>query len=117
MDGTLKKEREPDFVGMIERHRESRSFWGKRTAALALLGLVIAGYGLTAAAGWHSATFWLGLFIAATAVFPLSEALDRMDRATRLESLRGTWRSLAGQPDTTSADMDRLSDLIRKTHG
>ena len=102
---------------MIERHREAQGFWGKCTAVLAVIGLLIAGYGLTAAVGWHSGTFWLGLFIAAVAVFPLSEMLDRMDRASGLENLRGAWRAMAGEPGTTPADVDRLSDLIRKTHG
>ena len=115
--GTATAQQEPDFVGMIERHRESRSFWGKCTAVLAVVGLLIAGYGLTAAVGWHSSTFWLGLFVAAIAVFPLSEALDRNDRAGRLDGLRGTWRTLATQPDSSPADMDRLAALISKTHG
>ncbi|WP_191059213.1 hypothetical protein [Geminicoccus harenae] len=110
-------EREPDFVGMIERHRDSQAFWAKCTVVLALVGLAIAGWGLTAAVGWRSGTFWLGLFIAATAVFPLAELLDRRDRWQGLDRLRSAWRALAAAPDTTPADIDRLSDLIRKTHG
>lgn len=102
---------------MIERHRELQGFWGKCALALAVLGLLVAGYGLTAAVGWRSGTFWLGLFIASTAVFPIREMLDRRDRAARLENLRGEWRSMSGAPDTTPADIDRLSGIIRKTHG
>ncbi|WP_157505455.1 hypothetical protein [Geminicoccus roseus] len=112
-----KVEREPDFVGMVERHRESQGFWAKCALVLALLGLLVAGYGLTAAVGWRSGTFWLGLFIAATAVFPIREMLDRRDRAAELENLRGVWRSMIKAPDTTPADIDRLSGIIRKTHG
>jgi MFS family permease len=112
-----KAEREPDFVGMIERHRESQGFWGKCAAVLMVLGLVIAGYGLTAAVGWRSGTFWLGLFVAAIAVFPINEMLERRDRAAGLENLRGVWRSIVGAADTTPDDVERLSAIIRKTHG
>jgi hypothetical protein len=110
-------EREPDFVGMIERHRESQGFWGKCAAVLVALGLLTAFYGLTAAVGWRSGTFWLGLFIAATAVFPVAQMLERRDRAALLENLRGVWRSVIGAPETTPDDVDRLAAIIRKTHG
>lgn len=102
---------------MIERHRESQGFWGKCTAVLVVLGLAIAGYGLTAAVGWHSGLFWLGLFVAAAGVFPLAEMLERKDRAKGLETLRREWQSMANAADTTPAEFDRLSMLIRQTHG
>ena len=109
--------REPDFVGMIERHRESQTFWGRCSVILFLFGLVVAGYGLTAAVGWHSGLFWLGLFFAALSVVPLLEMLERRDRASGLNHLRDEWRSIERAPDTEAADLDRLDEIIRKTHG
>ena len=102
---------------MIERHRESQALWGRAGAILLVLGLLIAGYGLMAAVGWHSSLFWLGLFVAAMSVAPFAEMLDRRDRANGLGRLRSEWISITRASDAQSEDVDRLANLVRKTHG
>lgn len=102
---------------MIERHREAQSYWRVAVIVMLVIGLALAAFGYASPVGVRSGRFWMGLFIAALAIVPLIEMLDRRERANRLAGLRTAWKEIMAAPDHTDQDVQNLTDLIRKTHG
>ena len=103
----------PDFAWMMVRHGKARD--GYRRAFVAMLA---GGLGLTALALLAPTAQGLllttGLLLAALAVVPLKEMLERGERIEGLEVLQEEWRDLAARTDL--AGRDQLLQLIARLY-
>lgn len=106
-----------DFAAMLDKHRAARRQAGTLAVALAAIGLCIA----LAAWRWlpgDPVLVWFGLLVAALGAVPLAFAIERRDRLSGLEELRGHWAQASAVRDRTGrGQIDRLRRLIRTVHG
>lgn len=106
-----------DFAAMLDKHRAARHRAGMLAVALAAIGLSIA----LAAWRWLPGDIvmvWFGLLVAALGAVPLGFAIDRRDRLSGLEELRGHWAQAGAIRDRAGrGHVDRLRRLIQTVHG